>query len=1199
MFYERNREKEQLQEKESDTEDIDELLMNQSSEGTYQLTNNNDQTQNTGKGYERYIEKENQNYINRVNIKNYINPYLSKSNVGYNNENVNKENIYIASNKNEENDEQKTFDFKENTKRKNETDVNNYRTTEDNTKIYNYQQNSTASKYESKTKNTNPPSNNEKNKKNRRLNFSYDEDVNNFDNYNKLRNVKDKKDLVKFEYNNVTFNQKLDTENSSNSKNLKIGYKINNIKQDINKNTNANYYSQKNLNYVKNENKLENEDKLIVKKYQKKIETIDINSEKNMKGENELKIIKPQIMVKNYINNVQKSDNEETTFQQPNYYFSYDYSAKIKNYDNNSSEKSEMSTAINTAKYKNYQENQNKEVKVKEFNIMEETNENINENKYYKTQYITNNDKNDNYSLNQKEQNYINNLRILKSELNNEQSKSSSFIQMYEDKNKTDMNNITNNKLDLGKKLKYYNSTNNLIINEMKQKEKEKEIEKIKEKQNDMEKSDVSSLLKKEYRNIKIVSDPQENIIMKNRTLNEKYSYTNPQEKQEQIIIDTSTQRKEIEIPYAINNNVPILQDQYNLNTLESAMIRNMDEEEEIRTLELEKERKKLVELENEKQKLINEEKERRERIMKEIQRQEQQHLEKKKLMRKKYDEKLRKKREDEEKLIRIREEQRRQLEEINVLKNNRKFDEQKLLLLTEGKLNKKQRADYMIGISHKTLNSNKLPFRINIDENNKDFIINKMKNNNIERSSKYWNYKNNIVEINDKNSLDNSIENEDNDDNYEENIIKDNLDFEEIENNSEDIVEENKNKSIYEIDGISEDKKQKSERDTENNELSNFNNIENEKEKENKCIYKPKNRRMNVNKNPLIKNNNSNIEFKTFSPKITLKTKLNNLSPVIEKDSNKLSTELPDLSAENLLKEKQKNIEENKEINENVFKFDNKIVFNNKEKLNDSSYKQYYEKKKFSFSKGKDNKENKTINKYGSSKKGSFAKLNELREITSKLASEVEKKIQLINKNKLLSKAKSSPKLAETYSTFEFKNFKMNSDLENKNKENNEELNLDNDFAKKEKEKLRINKSNKYNQLIKETKIEISNILSNNQNQFSKTKSSIGERVLPEEIKKECITELKKMETITKRKGKENFQSNTEKVNKIIDNINRNKNISTLKTYKTANNLNQKMFYNEYLYGNKKKIKGQEIDQKFLPYYKEIYGEATPEKDV
>ena len=66
-------------------------------------------------------------------------------------------------------------------------------------------------------------------------------------------------------------------------------------------------------------------------------------------------------------------------------------------------------------------------------------------------------------------------------------------------------------------------------------------------------------------------------------------------------------------------------------------------------------------------------------------------------------------------------------------------------------------------------------------------------------------------------------------------------------------------------------------------------------------------------------------------------------------------------------------------------------------------------------------------------------------------------------------------------------------------------------------------------------------------------------------------------------------------------DNINRNKKKGiALKTYKTSINMNQKAFYNDYLYGNKKKIQGQEIDQKFLPYYKEIYGdgEATPEKD-
>ena len=1189
MFYERIREKEQVQEKESETEDIDEIFMNQSSEGTHQLTTNEDLNQNTAKQYENYVQKENQNYINKVNIKNYLSPYLSKLKNDYtNNENLNNENNYVVSNRNETNYEQKSFNHNEKPIRKNETDINNYRTTEDNTKSFNYQQNETASKYDSKTKKNNPILNDNKEKKSRRLNFSYDENTNNFDNYNQIRNIKDKKDLVKYEYNNITFNQKLDTENSASSKNLKLGYKINNVKQDKNKNTN--YYSQKNLNII-SENKLENEEKLLVKKYQKKIENVDINSD--MKNGKEIKLMKQEIKNINYINNTQKTDNEEVSLKQPNYYFSYDYSTKIKNYDNNNSEKSEMSTAINTAKYKNYPDNQNNEVKVKEFNIMEETNQN--ENKNYKTQYITNN-KSD-YALNQKEQNYINNLKILKSELNEENSKPNSFIQTYKDI-KNISNNI-NNKKDLGQKLKYYNSTNNLIINEMKQREKET----IRENQKITDNNDISSLLQKEYTNIKIINAPQENIIINNKNSKEKYNYINPPEyNKNQIIINNTPKKKEIEIPYSMNNNMPMIQDQNNLNTLESAVIRNMDEEEEIRTLELEKERQKLAQLEKEKQKLINEEKERRDRIMKEIQRQEEQYLERKKYMRKKYDEKMKKKREDEEKLIRIKEEQKKQLEEIYELKNNRKYDEQKLLMLTEGKFNRKQRNDYMTGISNKTLNSNNLPFRMNIDENNTDYLMNKMKNNNIDKSSKYWNYKNNIIEIGDRNSIDNSIENDENDDNYEENIIKDNLDFEEIENNSDDI-EENKFKSINEFDGISEDKKQKTDRDTENNDIFNVNN----KEKENKPIYKPKNRRMNINNNnPLIKNsNNNNIGFKTFSPKITLKTKLNNFSPVIEQDINKISTELPEISKENLLEENHKNEEDNKEINENVFKIDNEIIVENEQKINDLNDKEYYEKKKFSFNRRKDIKDNNIKTKYTSSKKGSFAKLNELREITSKLASEVEKKIELINKNKLISKTKSSPRLEQTYTQFDYKKFKINSDLENNM---NDEFNTNKEIEKekendkekeKEKEKLLINKSNKYNQLIKETRIEISNIINNNHNQSSKTKSLIKEKVLPEEIKKECITELKKIETIAKRKGKENIQSNTDKINKIIDSINRNKNISTLKTYKTATNFNQKMFYNEYLYGNKKKIKGQDIDQKFLPYYKEIYGEATPEKDV
>ena len=154
------------------------------------------------------------------------------------------------------------------------------------------------------------------------------------------------------------------------------------------------------------------------------------------------------------------------------------------------------------------------------------------------------------------------------------------------------------------------------------------------------------------------------------------------------------------------------------------------------------------------------------------------------------------------------------------------------------------------------------------------------------------------------------------------------------------------------------------------------------------------------------------------------------------------------------------------------MFKIDNEIIVENEQKINDSNDKEYYEKKKFSFNRRKDIKDNNIKTKYTSPKKGSFAKLNELREITSKLASEVEKKIELINKNKLISKTKSSSRLEQTYTQFDYKKFKINSDLENnmndefntnkeieKEKENNKE-------KEKEKEKKLINKSNKYNQL-------------------------------------------------------------------------------------------------------------------------------------
>ena len=1145
MYYERIREQKQMQEKESDS-DIEEQSLNQSSEELNQLTNNNERSQKIGITYENYPKKERDNYISKEIEKDYLSPYISKKNIDYNIENGNKENNYLSGNKNVASFSQKNFVYNENIVRKNETEIKNYHTEETDQNL-SYPKINTIGKYEIKdTKNNQKVNNKEKTTK--KLNFSYDENVNNFDNYNKLKNIRGKKELIKMEYNNFTFSEKIENDNTTNSKNLKFAYKINN-KSDINL-IPDNYSQKKTIYYIKEDKRLENNEKLNKNNFQRNVENKNnINSKNTFKEEKNSKTLIRQIS--NNSNGKKGRILEEEAMPKPDFFFSYDYSPNIKNYDNINLTKSELSTALDTAKYKNYQEEKN--IEVKEFNISENGTPKVIINK--KEEYSKNN-----YELNETQKNYINNLKTLNADINKEKAKANSLVNKYIDKNTT-INNI-NEKDDLKDKLKYYNSTNNLIIHDMNENEK------------------LSSLLKKNYSNIKIIDVPAENNDNSKQNKYNNSIHTNPHEDELQNN-NITPQKREIEVPYSNNKDNRMTLDSNNLNTLESAVIRHMDEEEEIRTLELEKERKILDELEKEKEKLILEEQERRERIIMEIRRQEMLEIEKKQLMRKKYEEKMKKKKEDEEKLMKIKEEQQRQLREIYELKNNRKYDEQKLLLLTEGKLNKKQRSDYIMGITGKNFNLNKLPFRIDLNENNNEFLINKMKNNNIDKNSKYWNYKNNNINNEENNSVDISDENEDN---YEENIIKDNNDFEEIENNSEE-QEENKFQSINEIDDFSENKKYQENKDLESD-IPKFNNKEVCKK-----IYKTKNRRMNINNNPLIQvNKNEKNEYKTFSPKINHKKNISILSPVNELDhsSKKLSTELPDNSSKKISKEKI-SVQSN-EIKENDFT--NEKNENNEEPIK----KDYYTKKKFALNKKQINKEQ---NKFTDTKKSSFAKLNELREITSKLASEVEKKIQLINKNKLFSKAKSSPKLSETYTKFDYQQFQLNLDTESKE---NDEPNFDkekNKTKKDIKDTMLAQKSYKYNQLIKDTKIEISNLINNNHEQISKKKSFIGDNNLPEEIKKECLSELRKMENFTKKKGKENIQLFTGKANKLLDNINRNKKIGIAKSYKTNNNFNQKVFYNDYLYGNKKKIQGQEIDQKFLPYYKEIYGETTPENYI
>ena len=109
------------------------------------------------------------------------------------------------------------------------------------------------------------------------------------------------------------------------------------------------------------------------------------------------------------------------------------------------------------------------------------------------------------------------------------------------------------------------------------------------------------------------------------------------------------------------------------IDSLESVNIRRMDEEEEGRKIIIEGEYKKLSLLEKEKMKLIEEEKMVRKKIVEEIERQED--IEKKKEMRRiKYFENIKLKQEKE-------------LKEIYELKYKKKLEEEKLIMIIEGKL--------------------------------------------------------------------------------------------------------------------------------------------------------------------------------------------------------------------------------------------------------------------------------------------------------------------------------------------------------------------------------------------------------------------------------------------------------------------------------------------------------------------------------
>ena len=152
---------------------------------------------------------------------------------------------------------------------------------------------------------------------------------------------------------------------------------------------------------------------------------------------------------------------------------------------------------------------------------------------------------------------------------------------------------------------------------------------------------------------------------------------------------------------------------------------------------------------------------------MEEIKRQEEKEKEEKiKRMKIKYIESMRKRKEDEEKLRQIKLKQEMELKAINELKNKKKLQEEKLLMLMEGKLNKQEIKNYRKSIENEDIQENnisnkyKLPFDLATDVNN-----NKSESqrgiNNIKDEFYEKNYKYNYINQNEDNLNENDINNQ------------------------------------------------------------------------------------------------------------------------------------------------------------------------------------------------------------------------------------------------------------------------------------------------------------------------------------------------------------------------------------------------------------------------------------------------------
>ena len=544
--------------------------------------------------------------------------------------------------------------------------------------------------------------------------------------------------------------------------------------------------------------------------------------------------------------------------------------------------------------------------------------------------------------------------------------------------------------------------------------------------------------------------------------------------------------------------------------------------------------------------------------------------------MKKKYVESMKKRKEDEEKLRQIKLKQEKELKEINELKNKKRIEEEKLLLLIKGQLNKQEIKNYRKSIQNKDINhtqilSNINPFNINEEDKENRNI---RKNNIHDLSNEYYikDYTNfNDNKINNKNDnyynhtnktmLNKSIQ--------ESNIIyNSNENFKNIEKNNENEKINNQNKYLLPKESISS--------------IS---------------AIKNKVNQMTINSIRINEKDENISDYTRFSPSIINKNKILSLSPQENKDDNNLQTELDQLISFSPV-QNENNINEfinNKE----------KAIEILKEKCQNNINNKKVKKSIKNNLKDNDNIKEKLIKEYNK---------NQIKEEKSKIENEINK-IDVITENlnisneQVLYKSKSSSKI-NPY--LKYTNANNNQYQNNYSSNNLTNINNEKEVNSKEENKKQ------YKTFIKETNKDLitsrnNKYLNNKEEVIPKQKSFMEDFILSNEINKEYLLdsnqEKRKNKQInygtsstneTKYVNNKQSENNKIKKEKIKSFLKYQENNCKIEENKSYNSGSQGLYYKDYFNNPERNILndaneniiGDENNSKFFIYYKEIYGE-------